>query len=235
VVAVERVTAADAAARIVGVVSAAIATHGHATLALAGGATPLPVYRALAADPWRDAMPWPATRCFWGDERWVPFDHEENNAHAAIEACLAHVPVDPAAVHRIPTDLGQPEAAAAAYATLLASRVRQVEGVPALDLLLLGMGVDGHVLSLFPHSAALAERDRSCVAVPAPAASPEVPRITLTPPVVAAAAQVLVLVSGTQKEATLARLDAEATDVDRYPIHLLRTARGTITWLSLIA
>lgn len=223
-----------AAALIARVLADASARRGRAAVALSGGSTPRRVYERLAHDRvLRGAMPWAATEFFWGDERWVAADHPDHNARMAIEACLAHVPVDPAQIHPMPTGAASPAAAALAYEALLAAHVPSADGLPQFDLLMLGMGDDGHTLSLFPGSAALHEAERACVAVPAPALEPRVPRLTLTPPVVRVAAHVLLLTSGPGKAAVLARIDAAPTDIDRYPIHLLRHAQGTVTRISL--
>ncbi|MCL4812609.1 MAG: 6-phosphogluconolactonase, partial [Vicinamibacteraceae bacterium] len=221
-----RETAAFIADRLL----AAVNRHGRAAIALAGGSTPRRVYEQLAVDPaLRDAVPWSATSWFWGDERWVAADHPDNNARMAIEACLKHAPVDPAAVHPMPTGMASPDAAADAYAATLGRHLREIEAIPQFDLLLLGMGTDGHTLSLFPGSPALGEATRHCVAVAAPEMPPRVARLTLTPPLVRAAADVLLLVSGDDKVRALRRFDALATDIDACPIHLLREARGTVT------
>lgn len=225
-----------AASLVTRVLAAAAAERGRATIAFAGGSTPRPVYQYLAADArLRSLLPWRLTWCFWGDERWVDADHPDNNARMVVEACLAHVPVEPGHVYPMPTAMATPDAAADAYSAVLERHVARGDGAPRFDLLVLGMGGDGHTLSLFPGSPALHESARACVAVPAPEADPRVPRLTLTPPLVREAAHVLLLVSGAdnEKAAALARFDAKPTNIERYPIHLLREARGTVTRLTL--
>jgi 6-phosphogluconolactonase len=182
---------------------AAVAARGAFTLALAGGSTPRALYRLLAdpGAPFRARIAWPAVHAFFGDERAVPPDSFDSNARMAREALLDHVPVG--SVHRIAGELGADEAAARCEADLRAHFGDAP--VPRFDLVLLGLGSDGHTASLFPGSPALAVRDRWAVAGP-PGLPPLVPRVTLTLPVLDAARAVLFLVAGADKAAPLRRL-----------------------------
>lgn len=180
----------------------AVAARGAFTWALSGGSTPRALY-ALLADPaagFRDRIPWARTEVFFGDERNVPPDHPDSNHRMASEALLSHVPV--AAVHRIEGERPAGEAADR-YAALLRQRFG-AGAPPRLDLVLLGLGADGHAASLFPGSPALEERARWVSAAWVPALGAH--RITLTLPVLDAAAAVLFLVAGRDKAGPLRAL-----------------------------
>lgn len=203
----------DAAARIVAAARATVETRGSFTLALAGGGTPLAAYRLLAGAV---EMPWAVTQLYWGDERCVPPDDAESNYGAARRALLDHLTVPPAQVHRIEGEDPDPHAAAARYAALLPAR---------FDLLLLGIGEDGHIASLFPGDIALHEHTRRAVAVLAPKPPPR--RITITPPVLAAARATLVLATGAAKASPVVRALVGDINIDELPAQLVRPA----TWL----
>lgn len=180
----------------------AMAARGSFWLALAGGSTPRALYQLLAdpSAPFRDRIAWPSVHVCFGDERAVPPDHPESNFRMARAALLEHVPVG--SVHRIEGERGAAEAAARYQAEL---RRQLGQGAfPALDLVLLGLGTDGHTASLFPGSPALLERTRWAVAAPGPPPSTE--RITLTVPVLERARAALFLVVGADKAEPLRRL-----------------------------
>jgi 6-phosphogluconolactonase len=183
-------------------------------LVLSGGRTPLGAYRELTAGFGHQLRLWKHTRFWWGDERCVPPGHHLSNYHLARMALLMPLGVPDAQVHRIRGETGEPAAEAEAYAR---------EFPEATDLLLLGVGEDGHVASLFPGSAALAETGRRFVHVPD---SPHAPRdrITLTPPAIAAAGRVLVVVSGREKAAAVRRALAPEGSVEETPARLVRDA-----------
>lgn len=182
---------------------AAVAARGAFTLALSGGSTPRALYRLLAdpAEPFRARVPWPAVHAFFGDERAVPQESPEANARTAREALLAHVPLG--SVHRIEGEQGAEEAARR-YEDDLYAFFGDVP-LPTFDLVLLGLGEDGHTASLFPGSPALEERRRWVVAGP-PGLPPRVERITLTLPALEAARAALFLVAGADKAEALRRL-----------------------------
>jgi 6-phosphogluconolactonase len=171
--------------------AAAILERGACALALAGGRTPEPVYRLLAATPNLD---WSRVDVFFGDERAVPPDDPESNYGMVRASLLSRVPVPEDRVHRMEAERPDRDAAARAYDQALP---------PALDLLVLGVGPDGHTASLFPGSAALDERRRRVVPVTGP--PPPAARLTITPPVIAAARRVVVLAAGADKAAAVAR------------------------------
>ncbi|MGH3095463.1 MAG: 6-phosphogluconolactonase [Streptosporangiales bacterium] len=197
------VLAKAAAARLVTRIVDAQASRAHASVVLTGGGIGTATLAALAASPAHDAVDWRRLDVWWGDERFVPAGHEDRNETAARSALLDHVRVDPARVHAMPASDGplgsDPEAAAERYAEELTAVTRPENhaDVPEFDVLLLGLGPDGHVASLFPELPALYE-DRSVVAVRG-APKPPPTRISLTLPSIQAAREVWVLASGQEK------------------------------------
>ena len=198
-----------AASRIAEAMEDAIERRGHCAIALAGGATPRPVYERMARSPLAARIAWNRLAIYFGDERCVPPDDPESNFRMVHEVLLRHVPIPSVSVHRMEGERADTDAAARDYERLLPTR---------LDLLLLGMGADGHTASLFPHSPALAERARRVVAVNRPHPSPG--RLTITPAVIHAADAVIVLVAGAEKAATVARALEGAFMPDELPIQL---------------
>ena len=195
---------------------AAVAAQGTCAVALAGGTTPRATYEVLATSALAAALPWGAVDWYFGDERAVPPDDPESNSRMAAEALGAGRPEVLARIHRMAADAADPDAAAREYGRLLPD---------PLDVVLLGMGEDGHTASLFPGSPALEERSRRVVAVTGP--KPPHRRLTLTPAVIESARDVLVLASGAGKAETLARALEGPLDVRALPVQL---ARGG-TWI----
>jgi 6-phosphogluconolactonase len=179
------------------------AGSGMLSIALSGGSTPRPVYELLAAPPLAARMPWSRIHWFWGDERFVPWDHPESNYRMAHEALLSRAPVPSENVHPISTT-GQPEDAAAAYDAGLRGFAATRPQRLLFDIVLLGIGTDGHTASLFPGAPALEERSRWAVAVP----HPDVTRITLTYPAIAESAAVAFIAAGAKKRDPLTRIFA---------------------------
>jgi len=187
---------ADVAAEwIAAAIAGEIREHGGCAVALAGGHTPRPVYERLAHDPLARRIDWRNVDIYFGDERAVPPDDPASNYGAAAAVLLSRVPVPAARVHRMEAERGDRDAAARDYDRILPRH---------LDLLLLGLGGDGHTLSLFPGSAALDERERRVV--PATGPTPPRERLTATPPVIASARRIAVLVAGADKAAIVARV-----------------------------
>lgn len=189
------------AARLITRLVDAQAAHGDASVVLTGGTAGIATLRAVAASPACSAVDWPALSVWWGDERFLPAGDPERNETQARAALLDHVPVDPERVHAMPPSSGDltPEDAAAAYAQVLAAETekRLHSGAPAFDVLLLGVGPDGHVASLFPEHPALHD-DRPVVGVRgAPKPPPE--RVSLSMPVIRSADEVWLVVSGPDK------------------------------------
>src|SRR5262245_4716453 len=169
-----------AAAAIVEASVASVAEHGRFTLVLSGGATPRETYTRLAAPPFVEQVPWDRTWVFFGDERCVPPDHAESNYRMASETLLSKVAIPAERVYRMRGEAEDPEEAATEYARTLSTVLELRRGaLPRFDLVLLGMGLDGHAASLFPGSPAAREIFRTVVAVHAGAARlPQ--RLTLT-------------------------------------------------------
>jgi 6-phosphogluconolactonase len=217
-----------AAGAIVEASRAAVAANGRFTLVLAGGVTPRETYTRLAAPPFADAVPWERTLIFFGDERCVPPDHAESNYRLANETLLMKVGMPADRVYRMRGEAADPEEAAVEYARTLAAVFETPRGgLPRFDLVLLGLGLDGHTASLFPGSPATKEIFRTVVAVHAAAA--RIPqRLTLTIPTLNAAARVIFLVSGAEK----AKLVKSAlSDGAILPATMIRPADGTLTWI----
>ncbi len=196
-----------AAARIVTAVVDAQAARDQASLVLTGGGIGGATLRELAATPARDAVDWARLDVWWGDERFLPSGHPERNETQAREALLDHVELDPARVHPMPASDGpdgdDAEAAATRYADELRAAARPEDHgpVPTFDVLLLGVGPDGHVASLFPEAPALHDT-RAVVAVHG-APKPPPTRITLTLPAITAAREVWVVAAGAEKAAAV--------------------------------
>ena len=214
----QRIVASDAKAMarlaaewLAGEARLCAALRGACALCLAGGSTPRPVYEALAEPPLAETVPWDRVRIFFGDERAVPPDHPESNFRMAGEALIRRVGLSPSSVHRMEAEAEDPERAADRYAALLPE---------ALDILVLGIGADGHTASLFPGSPALRERARRVV----PARGPRPPerRLTITPPVIAAARRVLVLAAGSDKAEAVARALKGGATPEEVPARLAR-------------
>jgi 6-phosphogluconolactonase len=197
-------------------------------LNLSGGATPKGVYELLGGEDLGARVDWRKVHLFWGDERFVPSDHQDSNFHMAWEAMIRHVPIPAEQVHRIPTEAGSPEKAAALYAETLQDfyGARTLDpSRPLFDVTLLGLGTDGHVASLFPGSAALDERAAWATSVVG--VKPD-PRISLTYPALESSDAILFLVSGAGKRDSLARLLANDPSL---PASRL-AARGSIRILA---
>ena len=185
----------------------ALAAKGPFRVSLSGGSTPKALYELLASDEFKGRFPWKQVSWYWGDERFVPHDHPESNYRMVREAMLSKAPVPPENIHPIPTD-GTPEEAAREYER----RLQRAYGAPTLvpskplfDIMLLGLGSDGHTASLLPGDPALEERKRWVV--PVSKGRPEV-RITLTFPVIDSSRHVAFLVAGRSKAAALAAVRA---------------------------
>jgi len=200
-------------------IAAAARAGGH--IALSGGSTPRKAHEKLAAM----GLDWSGVEVWFGDDRAVPPDHEHSNYRMAKESLLDHVSVG--AVHRIEGERGY-EAAADAYEGELLESFG--EGVPSLDLVLLGLGPDAHTASLFPGDDALGERERLAVGVETPGMAPLVSRVTLTLPVLNAGKEVVFLISGEDKAEAVARAFGDAAGPDA-PASLVRPDPGSLTLL----
>jgi 6-phosphogluconolactonase len=216
-----------AAEMVVNAETEAIAARGRFTIALSGGSTPKALYELLATPDWRIRIDWSKVHFFWGDERWVPSTDKNSNYRMTNEALLSKVPVPAANVHRIDTDSGEPEEAAAKYEQV----IRKVLGEhPKFDLVLLGLGTNGHTASLFPYCPALNVRDR--LVVSDYIEEVKMNRITVTAPLINDAHAVLFLLSGHDKAAVLHEILFGPHDPQRLPSQMIEPVHGTLTWLA---
>jgi 6-phosphogluconolactonase len=186
---------------------AALAANGPFRVSLSGGSTPKILYELLASDEFRDRFPWQLVSWYWGDERFVPYDHPESNFRMTREAMLAKAPVPPENIHPVPTD-GTPEDAARRYERTLQRAYGATTldaGRPLFDITLLGLGPDGHTASLLPGEPVLDERKRWVAAVSH--GRPEV-RITMTYPAIDSSRHVTFLVAGREKAAIFGAIRA---------------------------
>lgn len=195
-------------------------------VALSGGSTPRALYELLAGEIYAPRTPWEETQVFWSDERCVPPTSDESNYQMAHEAMLARVPIPPGQIHRMRGE-DEPEEAARSYARLLEEKFDEKR--PRFDLILLGMGEDGHTASLFPHSTALLDVDH-LVAAPY-IEKLKAHRLTLTLPVVNAAASVIFLAAGENKAETLRIVLEGEVQGQEYPAQLVSPERGELVWL----
>jgi 6-phosphogluconolactonase len=218
--------------------------HGAFTLVLSGGNTPRTLYETLARPPFDTRMPWDNTHLFWGDERCVSSDHPDSNFAMAFRTLISRIPIPSQNVHRIPADIDPPENAAKAYEKLLRAFFKtsvktethsnascRAEPFPSFDLILLGVGKDGHTASLFPGDQALEEEKHWVAAVRATHGSPPVPRITLTLPVINKAECVLFMVSGSGKREVIRSILEDLDPAPRsYPAARV-SPEGMVVWL----
>ena len=240
----EEGVAAFAAARITSLVEAAVADRGSAIVCLAGGATPQRLYELLAdaRRPFRTRIDWPRVHLCWGDERHVGPDHPDSNFGMASRALVSRVPVPPGHVHRIRAELPDAAAAARDYEAALA-RVFAAAGRTdsAFDVMLLGLGKDAHIASIFPGSPLIPAGQAGREDPPYEREAPRVAavwaphlgawRITLTPPALLDARAILMIVAGAAKAGAVhAALDRPG-DPAAWPVQLLRAAGDRVEWI----
>jgi 6-phosphogluconolactonase len=215
-----------AAEALAQVANQAIAANGRFTVALAGGNTPRAIYKLLATD-YREHVEWPRVHFFWGDERYVPMNDPESNYRMARESLFDHVPILAENVHRMPTEFIQPETAAQDYEKTL--RDFWPAALPRFDLIQLGLGPDGHILSLFPNSSLLQEEQR-LVALVSDSPKPPPTRLTLTLPVVNHAAQIHFFVTGAEKAGALRASLEGQRDPQKFPAQAVQPMNGQVIW-----
>ncbi len=224
--------AAQAAERIIQAAEKAIRERGRFTIALAGGSTPEKTYTLLAQPPYSCRIDWSRSFLFFGDERFVLPEDPHSNYGMAKRTLLGSVPVPAEQVFPVPTDRATAEEAAAAYeGTLAAAFGAPDRKQPRFDLILLGLGDDGHTASLFPHAPSLTVNDRWVVASPPGTLPPPVDRITLTYAVLNAARQVLFLVSGKKKAPVLQEVLEGHPSLEERPAAGVHPSDGTVEWL----
>jgi 6-phosphogluconolactonase len=216
----------EAARRFAALAREAAESRGRFSAALSGGSTPGGLYRLLAEEPYRSQVPWEAVHLFWGDERCVPPDDPGSNYRLAEEILISRVPIPPENVHRVRGEL-EPASAARDYE----QEIHDFFCGPhaRFDLILLGLGEDGHTASLFPGSPNLAERERLVAAATAVYQDRPAQRVTLTLPALNSARLVLFLVAGSAK-AGIVQAVLEGAD-ERLPARQVQPAAGGLTWL----
>lgn len=220
-----------AAQDLVEVARDAIAARGRFCVALSGGSTPRRMYEILSEAPRWARLEWDRVEFFWGDERAVPPDHPDSNYGAAASALLRKLDIPPERIHRILGELPDVEEAGARYQEELA-RVfaAPVDGLPPIfDLVLLGMGPDGHTASLFPYSQPLTERRRWVVGHQVARLGKG--RITMTPPILNRAAEVRLLVTGADKAGVLREALLGPREPERLPVQLVTPEAGRLVWM----
>ncbi len=202
----------------------AVEERGSFSVALSGGSTPKLLFELLASEPFRDQIAWSSIQFFWSDERHVPPDHPDSNYRMANEAMLARVPVSKNNVHRVPSENPNAAQAASDYEQTLIETTQQ--SLPRLDLILLGLGTDGHTASIFPGSEVLHETKQLVVA-------PWVEkfqtyRITMTLPLLNNGASIVFLVSGSEK----AKIVKEVLEgSEKYPAQAVKPTNGELLWM----
>jgi 6-phosphogluconolactonase len=204
----------------------AVICTGRAAIALSGGHTPTRLYELLASEEYRAAVPWDEIDWFWSDERAVPPDSPQSNFRLANEAMLSHVPVSPARIFRMPADAEDLDRAARSYEALVRERVPDL----AFDLMLLGVGDDGHTASLFPGHPALDETERLVIPVEGKPSREVRWRMTFTFPLINLSRTVLVLADGAAKQPIIDAIREGGDAAARYPVSRVRPA-GHLTWL----
>lgn len=247
-----------AAERFAAAATAAVAARGRADIATTGGSTPVGIYGQLAVPPLRDAVAWDQVHLWFGDDRYVPRDHPYSNVLPVDQVLLAAAalaglsgtgatgadveigiepgaPIPPGNVHAFPCGKAIAEGLGAAWCaatyadTLRAAVPADEDGWPVFDLVLLGIGPDGHLLSVFPGSPALTSLEPA-LAIPAPThVEPHVERVTLNPRILDAAREVLVVSHGAGKADVMATVFGDVRDPTRWPGQLVR--RAGVTWL----
>jgi 6-phosphogluconolactonase len=219
-----------AAAEFVQQANQAIQARGRFTIALSGGSTPKSLYALLATQPWRNQVSWDQVHLFWGDERHVPPSDPSSNFRMTQERLLFQVPIPPGNVHRIKAENPDAQRVAAAYERDLKQFFQLGEHeFPRFDLVLLGMGSNGHTASLFPRTTAVYEQTRFVVAPWVEELNTD--RITLTPPVINNAAKVIFFVTGAEKAATLKAVLEGQYQPDRLPAQIIRPTQGKVLWM----
>lgn len=218
--------AAAVANRVIEIVQESVDRHGYCLAALAGGSTPKRLYQLLATDEYRTRIDWSKLHFFLGDERYVPLDHPDSNYRMARESLLDHVSIPADQWRPVPTDL-EPEAAARAYEALIRKTCNTPDDeIPAFDLILLGIGGDGHTASLFPDTEALEVHDRLVVENWVP--QQDSMRISFTIPLLTAARQTILMATGDDKADAVYRAIEGSPNLSETPSQVLRESEGDV-------
>lgn len=219
-----------AAETLITAASEAAAESRPALVALSGGSTPKKMGELLASDDYASRMHWDALQIFWGDERWVPLGDGQSNAGEAIRTFLQQVPIPDENVHPWETGDGlNPAVSANRYARVIREISGVEDGMPVFDLIFLGMGDDGHTLSLFPGTAAI--HDTSSLTIAHWVEKLDAVRLTFSPALANAARKTIFLVGGAGKAETLHEVLDEKRQVDTLPSHVIRPEHGSLIWV----
>lgn len=202
-------------------------TRDRFTIALSGGSTPKRLHQLLAEAPYRNRIDWTRLHIFWGDERYVPLEDERNNAKMAYDTLLNKVPVPAEQIHIMRTDLPDPEESARQYEAILHTYFDGEEN--SFDLLLLGMGDDGHTLSLFPGTEVIHETGKWCTAFFLK--QQEMFRVTLTRTIANQSACILFLTTGKAKAPALKEVLEGPPNINIYPSQVIQPVNGTTHWI----
>lgn len=206
--------------------STSVSEKGRFSVALTGGSTPRPLYHLLTSPEFMERIDWSCVHLFWGDERCVPPEHPDSNYRMADDALLSQVPIHAENIYRMSGEM-DPGQAAGVYEKELRNFFKGRE-IPKFDMILLGLGTDGHTASLFPDSPALKEKIRLVLSDTSP--ERKHPRLTLTLPVINHAANILFLVAGKEKARILAQVLDEKKEPDRIPAKAVRPRSGRLFW-----
>ncbi|ODS31212.1 MAG: 6-phosphogluconolactonase [Candidatus Scalindua rubra] len=212
--------------QVINSIGQAIQENGLCNITLAGGNTPREVYSMLAANSYRDRVDWNCVHLFWSDERMVPPEHQDSNFRMVQETLLEHIKIPDGNVHRIRGEI-TPEQATVEYAELLHDHFKADS--PRFDLILLGIGEDGHTASLFPDTDAVEECEQHAVAVFVPGLNTW--RVTLTLPVLNAAREVIFLVSGSSKSDIIQRIMSIKQPAKDLPASMVNPKNGILHWM----
>jgi 6-phosphogluconolactonase len=223
-----REAAEAAAAALVDGLRGALDLRGEASVALAGGSTPRAIYQIVAETGLATAIPWNRVSFYFGDERCVPPDHAESNFKLADDGLFSKVPIDRTRVFRPRAENPDLQAAARDYEMTLRALPGRLGDIPVLDMIMLGMGSDGHTASLFPGSPALGENSR--LVVPAIGGPNRMQRLTFTLPLLNASRIVLFTATGAEKGDALRRV-LDINDPDPVPAARVRPAGGQLRWI----
>jgi len=206
-----------------------ISAKGSFSVALAGGSTPQLLYECLASDPFKEKIDWNAVHVFWSDERYVPADHQDSNYLMARRAILENVAIPDNQIHRFQTEL-TPELAAEMYEDIIREKIPLSKtGIPRFDLILLGIGSDGHTASLFPNTEALKENQR--LVISNRISSQQVERLTFAVTLINTASRILILAAGKGKSRIIQKLFETHLGESIFPVQLVKPLSGNIIWL----
>ena len=218
----------EAAKEMVYLVNTIAAEKGSFTIALSGGRTPAVLYQLIAGN-YSSRIPWDKVHIFWGDERYVPAGHTDSNFAMASKTLISHISIPTQNIHPVPTELKPIEKAAEAYEQMFKNFFKE-SPFPCLDLILLGVGEDGHTASLFPGDSAIREMHRLVMPVIAPANYPPRNRITLTLPVINSADNVFFIAAGSEKGKVIRSILEDREAAGRlYPAAMVQP-KGRIVW-----